>query len=171
MEIWKDIEGFIGYYKISNFGNIKSVKRIVNYSDNRLRVYDSAIIKSHICGRGYNVIRLTKDKSKKTFYIHQLVAMAFLNHIPCGSKIVVNHKDFNKLNNHIDNLELVTNRVNSNKKHLESSSQYTGVCWHKINKRWTAQLTIKSKYKYLGSFKTELEASICYENYLIKNKL
>lgn len=112
MEIWKDIEGFIGYYKISNLGNIKSVKRIVNYSDNRLRVYDSAIIKSHICGRGYNVIRLTKDKSKKTFYTHQLVAMAFLNHKLNGNTIVVDHIDNNKNNNDLLNLRLLSNKEN-----------------------------------------------------------
>jgi hypothetical protein len=112
MEIWKDIEGFVGYYKISNIGNVKSVERIVNYSDNRLRIYNSAIIKSHICGRGYNVIKLTKNKSKKTFYIHQLVAMAFLNHKPNGNKIVVDHIDNNKNNNDLLNLRLLSNMEN-----------------------------------------------------------
>ena len=112
MEIWKDIEGFVGYYKISNLGNVKSVERIVNYSDNRLRIYNSAIIKSNICGRGYNVIRLTKDKSKRTFYIHQLVAMAFLNHKPNGNTIVVDHIDNNKNNNDLLNLRLLSNMEN-----------------------------------------------------------
>jgi hypothetical protein len=112
MEIWKDIEGFVGYYKISNFGNVKSVKRIINYSNNKSRAYNSVIIKSHICGRGYNVIRLTKDKLKKTFYIHQLVAMAFLNHKPNGNTIVVDHIDNNKNNNDLLNLRLLSNMEN-----------------------------------------------------------
>jgi hypothetical protein len=86
-------------------------------------------------------------------------------------KLVINHVDFNKLNNKVDNLEIITNRKNANQKHLKSSSVYTGVCWHKPNKKWMSYISINGKSKYLGLFTNELEASEAYQKELKQIKL
>jgi len=153
-EIWKIIEGFEDY-EVSNLGNVKSLK----FGKER-------ILKPRLEAKGYYYITLRNgiQKSKK---IHQLVAEAFLNHKPCGYKLVVNHIDFNKINNNVENLEIVTARENSNHKHLSSSSQFTGVSWHKRNKKWTAQIWINGKLKFLGLFTCELEASNAYQKELL----
>ena len=96
MEIWKDIEGYEGYYQISNFGNVKNVKT------NKSLVGD-------INNAGYKRVILYKPK-KKRFLIHRLVALNFCDGYSNG--LVVNHKDGNKLNNYYKNLEWVTRSEN-----------------------------------------------------------
>lgn len=149
MEIWKNIEGFEGY-QISNLGRVKSFKRT-----------KERILKGSITG-GY--IQVEIDKKLKS--IHQLVAIAFLNHKPCGHKLVVNHIDHNKLNNKVENLEIVNQRENANRKHLKSTSKYTGVYWNKRAKKWHSQIIINKKVVYLGLFESEKEAAEVYRNKL-----
>ena len=88
-EIWKTIEGFESY-QVSNFGRVKSFK-----------LDKERILKPNIDHDNYYVVTLYKNKTRRLMKVHQLVAIAFLNHKPCGMKLVVNQKDFNKLNNHV----------------------------------------------------------------------
>ena len=102
-EIWKDVDGYIGFYKISNLGRLKSLYR-----------KDEIIIKPHIYKNGYCRVRLwNRDTRKfKDTYIHRLVAKAFLenpNNLP-----EINHKDENKQNNQTDNLEWCDRKYNCN---------------------------------------------------------
>lgn len=157
-EIWKNIPNYDGLYQVSNFGNVKSFK---NYRK-------GSILKPSI-GRGYLQLQLCKNSKSKTFFIHKLVSMAFLNHIPCKMKFVINHINFNKLDNRIENLEIVTHRENSNKKHIKSSSQYTGVHFDKSRNNWRSYININKKRINLGRFKTELEAHNAYEIYFKNN--
>ena len=71
-----------------------------------------------------------------------------------------------KSNNNKNNLEIVTTRVNSNQKHLKSSSEYTGVIWYKPRNKWKASIRISGKIKYLGLFELEIEASNAYQKAL-----
>ena len=80
--------------------------------------------------------------------------------------LVVNHKDFNKENNNVDNLELVTQRENANHKHIKSSSQYSGVTWWQERKKWVSQIWNNGTKKHLGIFNNELDASQAYQNTL-----
>ena len=155
MEEFRVIKGFEDY-QISNYGNVKSLK------------FDKEkILKPRLDKRtGYLYVGLLNNNKRGSKKIHKLVAIAFLNHIPCGMKLVVNHKDFNRQNNHVDNLEIITQRENANLKHLLSSSQYTGVSWHKRDKKWQSIILINNKLKYLGYFNNELEASKAYEEAL-----
>ena len=77
----------------------------------------------------------------------------------------VNHKDCNKLNNNIENLEFVTNRENSNHRFsfVKKSSKYSGVTWNKKNKKWQSQKMINGKRTYLGLYDNEIDA---YNKYL-----
>lgn len=107
MEEWKDIifidnnilYDYSGLYKISNYGRIMSVKR-------------SKIMKYAIKKNGYCQICLRKNRNKKNFLVHRLVALVFLENTNNLSQ--VNHKDENKENNRVDNLEWCSPKYNSN---------------------------------------------------------
>lgn len=155
MEKYIDIIGFEGLYQISNFGNVKSIK-----------FTKSKILKFGINNRGYSQVSLSKNGVSKTKAIHKLVAVAFLEHVPCGHKLVINHKDFNKLNNNVNNLEIVTQRDNANLRHKKSTSSFTGVSWNTIVGKWVSQIYVKKERKFLGYFEDELEASNAYQKAL-----
>lgn len=154
MEIWKTIVGYKDY-EVSNLGRVKSLKH-----------RKEKILKPAPNSVGYLSVVLCEELKQKTFQVHQLVAVAFLNHIFCGYKLVVNHKDFNKLNNNISNLEIVTARENSNLKHKKSSSKYVGVSWWSNQKSWVSQIIINKKRVFLGYFINEYDAHLAYENKL-----
>lgn len=102
MEIWKDIEGYEGIYQISNKGSVKSIPR---------KGAKGGLIKPTADKDGYLCIGLNKNARRKTFKVHRLVAAAF---IPNTENLPeVNHKDENKLNNCVDNLEWCTHIYNS----------------------------------------------------------
>ena len=152
MEIFKDIPNYEGIYQASNLGRVKSLK-------------NELILKQIPNRRGYLKVNLYKDKKQRTFEVHKLVAMAILGHVPCGYKEVVDHIDNNKLNNNVDNLQLITQRAN-NSKDRSGNSKYVGVCWHKRDKLFRAAITIKGKVIHLGNFKDELKAAEAYQNAL-----
>jgi hypothetical protein len=89
---------------------------------------------------------------------HVLVAMAFLNHQPCGHNLVVSHIDGNKLNNNLDNLEVVTQSQNILRKDLPKSSIYNFVSFDDLTKRYKVMMKFEGKYRYFGSFSNEDDA-------------
>jgi len=151
MEIYKTVKGF-NNYQISNLGRVWSVK---NKKQLKLSLHSS----------GYYCVNLYIDGKRQLNKIHQLVAIAFLNHKPCGYKIVVDHIDNNPLNNRVDNLQLVTPRENSSKDR-KGSSKYTDVNWHKNRNKWQANIQVNGNLKYLGVFNNELEAHKEYQKAL-----
>ena len=154
-EIFKTIEGYEGMYEISNYGRVKSLKNNKEY-----------ILKPSLDLNGYVIVSLSNEGIKKTKTIHQLVAIAFLNHIADGMKLIVNHKDFNRQNNHVDNLEIILQRNNANRKHLKSSSNFVGVSWYKGGNKRHAYITINRKRKHLGYFTNEIDAHNAYQDAL-----
>lgn len=107
-EIWKDIEGYEGLYQVSNLGRVKSLQMYAN-GGYKKRV---KILKPCNNGNGYYVVYLMKNKKRSVNYIHRLVAQAFLknfNNYKC-----INHKDENKSNNNVDNLEWCSYKYNNN---------------------------------------------------------
>ena len=101
-EEWKDIKGWEGYYMVSNLGNVKSLERTVR-NGKGYRTVPERIMKLQKNRNGYLSVILTKDGIIKRCTIHKLVAEAFLPN-PQNYK-EVNHKDENKENNIISNLE------------------------------------------------------------------
>ena len=157
-ENFRDIKGYEGSYQVSNLGRVKSLKR----KNARGNIICERILKPIINQCGYYIVSLCNVK-RKNYQIHQIEAIAFLNHVPCGYKLVVDHIDNNKLNNYLPNLRIITNRENTNRKHLKSSSKYVGIHWHKQRKKWQAQIYINGKLKHLGLFTDELKASKAYQ--------
>lgn len=102
LEEWKKIEYGDGKYEISNLGKIRS-----NYLSRPPKILSTRVCKNN----GYEQISLTYLTQKKTITIHNAVAKAFIRDYD-GKKEVVNHKDGNKLNNRIDNLEIIDRKGN-----------------------------------------------------------
>jgi len=106
-EIWRDIKGYEGLYQVSNLGRVKSLGRQHGFLYKQDR-----IMKPFKTKFNYYKINLYKNGVKKNFFIHRLVALAFIpnpNNYP-----VINHKDENPSNNYVDNLEWCTVKYNSN---------------------------------------------------------
>ena len=167
-EIFKDIPNYEGLYQISNIGRVKSLERKVRNSEKGFRVVKEGILKNGDNGNGYLQIHLCKSKKRKCYKIHQLVAMAFLNHKTGSRRLVVDHVDNNKLNNKVSNLQIISQRFNVSKDRKNCSSKYTGVAWHKKSKKWRSTIRINGKNKWLGHYDKELDASIAYQHALKK---
>ncbi len=96
MEIWKDIEGYEGLYQVSNLGRVRSNNKLLHLNKNTY---------------GYKHVTLSKGNIQKTALVHRLVASAFIENplkLP-----QINHKDGNKNNNAVSNLEWVTQKSNN----------------------------------------------------------
>lgn len=106
LEIWKDIEGYEGLYKISNKGNVLSL-----YGWNGKSYYQrEKILVGGISTTGYRTVWLSNGNEGKRVKVHRLVASAFIPKVE--GKNVVNHKDGNPLNNNVENLEWCTQQEN-----------------------------------------------------------
>lgn len=168
-EIWHSVKEF-GNYEVSNLGRVKGLNRL-SYADMGSRLLKEKVLKPAVNGSGYLRVRLYKNNIGSMKAVHKLVAVAFLGHEPCGMKLVINHINFNRLDNRVENLEIVTQRENANRKHLKSSSKYTGVSWNKKSNKWECSIKVNGQCKHMGYFKDELEASKAYENYRIENNI
>ena len=155
-EEWRDIPDYEVIYQVSDLGRVKSL------CNNKKK--KEKILSPYYCEGDYLGVYIFKKGKRKRFKIHQLVSIVFFNHVPCGYDLVINHKNFIRTDNRKLNLEIVTQRENGNKKHLISTSQYTGVYWNKKDKKWRSQITINRKVKHLGNFINEIDAHYAYEN-------
>jgi hypothetical protein len=153
IEVWKDVVGYEGLYEVSSIGRLRSLN------------YPKAKIIKHGLRSGYPSAMLYKESKYKNIFIHIIEAIAFIDPNYLKKGLVVNHKDFNRQNNLLSNLEVVTMRENNNKKHLPSTSKYTGVYLNKG--KWNSVISVNRKRIYLGYFNTEIEASRYYEAALI----
>ena len=112
LEEWKDVKGFEGLYQVSNMGNFKSLDRVTQHNDGRVRRIKGKVIEGSLSYRGYIQVTMSKNGVITSSSLHRLVAKTFLGEPPT-SKHVVNHIDGNPTNNSINNLEWVTQKVNA----------------------------------------------------------
>lgn len=116
MEIWKDIYfiengieyDYRGLYQVSNLGNVKSLG---NGNSNNSK---ERILKAKKEKTGYLQVCLYKNRKRKMFYVHRLVAYMFLKNDDPKHKTEVNHINENKENNSVSNLEWCTKEYNNN---------------------------------------------------------
>jgi RecB family endonuclease NucS len=158
-EVWKDVPNYEGLYKVSNLGNVLSV----NYNHTK----KPSLLKSPLGGHGYPRVVLCKDKTKRSFSVHQLVAMAFLNFNPCGKKMVVDHIDFNKENNRLDNLQVVTVRRNTVRSIDQTKTTANGVGVIKVREnKFRSRININGKLIHIGYFNNAEDAAKAYQERL-----
>lgn len=109
MEVWKDVVGYEGQYQVSNYGRVKSLPRLAVRPQGNYMTKER-ILKPQPVKGGYLAIRPRKDGIRLSKLIHVLVAEAFIPNPE--NKPEVNHKDLDKTNNHVDNLEWNTRSEN-----------------------------------------------------------
>ena len=106
-EIWKDIKGYEGRYQISNFGRVKS---LIYPKEKIMNIYNFR--RDGEKGKGYWRVRLIKNSSYKYFFVHRLVAEAFIPNP--NNYATVNHINGDKTDNRAENLEWCTQKENIN---------------------------------------------------------
>lgn len=110
-ENWKDVPDYEGLYLISNKGRVKSVPRVMHKGTKFAYSSKEKILKTTISKDGYVYVSLCKNGKMKQKAIHRLVAIAFIPNN--GLLSDVNHKDENKLNNCVENLEWCSKEYNT----------------------------------------------------------
>ncbi|MBU3205161.1 NUMOD4 motif-containing HNH endonuclease [Clostridium algidicarnis] len=103
MEKWRDVNGYEGFYQISNYGKAKSLDRVVFCKTGKTRKIKGKVLILINDKDGYKEINMSKNGKVRHGKVHRLVAEAFLEKIE--GKNEVNHKDGNKANNEVGNLE------------------------------------------------------------------
>ena len=136
-EIWKDIPDLKGY-QASNLGRIKSLR-------------NNLILSQINNGNGYLYVTISNKNKRKNYYVHRLVAKTFIKNF--DETKVVNHKDYNKKNNCIDNLENVSQKENI-RYSIKNRPKYlifkTNTGEHHISKRGNIYRVTISKKEYSG---------------------
>lgn len=124
IEIWKDIPNYEGLYQASNFGRIKSLERIVIRKDGKPYFQKEHIMKEYLRKNGYLYVALSKNGISKCKNIHRIIGETFLNwhnykftqkeiNIKYHEQqLEINHKNSNKLDNNVDNLEWCSRSYN-----------------------------------------------------------
>jgi len=171
LEIWKDIEGHEGAYMVSDQGRVKSIDRLIEYSNGRDHHFKGRILKHNINRKGYALIELNLRAKKTVFTVHRLVATAFLGYETIGrpakrNEIVVDHINHVRDDNRLVNLRLVTQGENLRKKLIAKTSIYTGVSFNKRAGKWHSQIQVDGKKMHLGFFEDEPEAHNAYQKAL-----
>ena len=144
-------------YAISDMGTIFSFK-------------SNKVLKTPLNSDGYANVRLFNKNGGKSFKVHQLVAMMFLDHVSTGQNRgrVIDHINGDRSDNRLLNLQIVTprqNRIKSNHS-KKTSSKYLGVCFDKSRGKWISSIKINGIQRFLGRFSNELDAHKAYINKL-----
>ena len=139
-EVWR-VSDVVPTLEVSNFG-------CVRYLESKLPK------RKNLKDTGYEFICMSINKTSKAWYVHRLIASAFFGQ----SNLRVNHKDGNRANNSLDNLEYVTDRENVIHSKGRAGKVGTSFC----NGKWQAMIRVNGLKTYLGSFKTQEEANKAY---------
>ena len=151
MENWIELKEYNGKYFVSDLGRIKIINK--NGTEKITFGYISNT-------NQYYKIGLYSNGKTKTYEVHKLVAMCFLNHTPNGLKLVVDHIDNDKLNNKVYNLQIVSHRLNTQKNRINQNN-ILGI--KRNNGKFEASIKINGKKIYLGLFNTDIEAGAIYQ--------
>jgi hypothetical protein len=157
-ELWRPVVGYEGVYSVSSLGR---VRRDVGGRGTR-----SGIVRKPYPNpdTGYLVIVLGWLGVKRTFAVHQLVAEAFIG--PCPERMLVHHKDGNRANPELSNIEYVTAAENiwASIRASGGTSPYLGVYLDRRRGRWASRIKINNTTHWLGYFDDEISAARAYDD-------
>ena len=164
-EYWVPIPGYENYYEISNLANIRSINRSILTKSGYLKPEKERTLTQRISNKGYLTVTLSKNGQSNTKAVHRLLAQAFIPNP--DNKPIINHRNGNKLDNAIDNLEWVTYSENAfhayrtglykskERKRRSIVDTCTGITYPSIKK---AAVHLKINYatcrNYLSSYNT-----------------
>jgi len=140
-EEWRDVTGYEGLYQVSNTGKVKSLDRYVKARSDSKMIKRGTVMKLQESHKGYCIVSLHKENNIKSFSVHRLVAEAFIPN-PMR-KPQVNHKDCDKKNNMVSNLEWCTQ--DENMRHASDNGIY--------NNKSSKQLSAIRKNQLIASEK------------------
>lgn len=178
-EEWRDVKGYEGIYQVSNFGSVKSLDRVIiqrkSKNGTQKRRIKGKILTPTDNGNGYKLVGLRRECNgryvKNNHYVHRIVAESFIGHIPSG--MVINHIDYNRSNNRVSNLEIVTQSENvshsSNRMRLPKSKckpSNTGekyICF-----KGRSYIVCINRLHIYKSFKS-LDSAVSYRNEVLNN--
>lgn len=162
IEEWRDVKEYEGFYKVSNSGIVKGLRRIITRKNGAKQEITEKIITPSMVNSGYLKVMLNRKDKRKGFFVHHLVWDAFGNKERNGRIKQVDHIDNCKTNNHIDNLQVLTARQNVVKNVLrrKPAGWLPGVCDLKTS--FTAVIYANRKKHSIGNYKTKEEAYACY---------
>ncbi|MED1908548.1 MULTISPECIES: NUMOD4 motif-containing HNH endonuclease [Cytobacillus] len=166
-EEWRDVRGFEGYYKVSNAGSVKSLGKVITNSKGIRRVFKERILTQTINSTGYKTVTLISNNKRIMYRVHRLVADAFIDN-PLKLR-VVNHKNGEKTDNRVENLEWVTHLENVNHSIYDlnkiggtNTEKPRGVRFNKQNNKWNSIIRYKKENINLGNFFNKEEAYKVY---------
>lgn len=146
-EIWKDIPNYEGLYQVSNLGRVRALKRKIKYKNGNCHTYPEKI-KNQVNSCGYLAVTLSKKGQRRQIKVHRLVALAFIPNPHHYQQI--NHKDENKHNNQVDNLEWCNAKYNNNYgtkiKRTVAHTDYHLMAMHQDHKRTGYLSSLKLSY-------------------------
>lgn len=152
-ESWEDIEGYEGFYQVSNLGRVRSVDREVMRKGHVARL-KGRILNIAINRDGYGLVLLTKNSERKRFSVHSIVAKTFITNPDPTNFIQVNHKNENKLDNTPNNLEWCTHSYNCN-----YGRRNKRISENNLNKKGKAIIAVSIKTGEEVHFPSIMEAS------------
>lgn len=159
-EIWKDIPGFENAYQASNLGRIRSLDRI----DKKGCFRKGKILAQYRPKNRYYIIALGE---RNYFNVHRLIALTFLPNPECLPQI--NHKDCNKANNHIDNLEWVS--PSDNTKHAHNNKLIRCPTSKPVNAFLYPQMKFVAKYESINKARLALGVNTAGIYYVLYGKI
>lgn len=165
IEIYKYIPNYEGIYQASNLGNVRSLDRNVEGVNGVIQKRKGTVLKPVKNRCGYMMVTFVKDNVRKTNTVHQLVFSAFTGYLPNGKNgFDIDHINENKADNRISNLRLITSRENTVRSNKRGLSKYVGVT--QKGKKWCSRISINGIREYLGTFNSEYDAHLAYQNKL-----
>ena len=171
MEIWKDIKGYEGLYQVSNLGNVKVLQKWNGARGKHFYEPCEKILTPTDNGYGYSIVGLRKKHSRKNYYVHRLVAEAFIpnpNDYP-----QINHKDYNRKNNNVDNLEWCTPKQNTQYSSVNMRKPKTNPRKSNTGERFIIYRESKKEFRVIINkkeygIKKTLEEAVDFRNAILK---
>ena len=163
-EEFRPIKGYEGMYEVSSFGRVKSLDREIFEHNGKRRLLKGRFLIFGVNNNGYSLVGLCKFCKIKSFTVHKLVAIAFLDHTPDGMVEIIDHLNSIKTDNFYLNLNKTTQRNNTSRYKKSILNGALGVSVTKD--KYRSVIKNKGVNYNLGVFDTKEEASQYYQNAL-----